>query len=143
MKRAASGKEAALSSIRPGPQRAHRPSRRRCRRVRQHLPHRQPPPRGGNREEGDSRRDPLPLVCRYSEGLFALSDDPSVIERLLEDETGLLEAAVMPPVFRGLGDRVTTPGPFLVEGDLRREQGAVHLEVSWIAPFHERQRPFG
>lgn len=61
----------------------------------------------------------------------------------LEDETGLLEAAVLPPVYRALGERVTTPGPFLLEGTLRHQQGAVHLEVRLLAPFHERRRPFG
>lgn len=61
----------------------------------------------------------------------------------LEDETGLLEGAVLPPVYRALGERVTTPGPFLVEGALRRQQGAVHLEMRLLAPFHERRRPFG
>jgi DNA polymerase III subunit alpha len=61
----------------------------------------------------------------------------------VEDETGLLEGALFPPVYRRLGERVTTPGPFLVEGKLRRQEGATHLEVTWIAPFRERQRPFG
>ena len=56
----------------------------------------------------------------------------------LEDETGLLEAVVFPAVYKRLGERVTTPGPFLVEGILRKEQGAVHLEVSRLGPFHER-----
>lgn len=59
-----------------------------------------------------------------------------------EDETGLLEAAILPPAYRRLGERVTTPGPFLVEGRLRRQQGAVHLEVNSLGPFHERARPY-
>jgi error-prone DNA polymerase len=61
----------------------------------------------------------------------------------LEDETGILEAALLPAVYRRLGNRVTTPGPFIVEGELRRQQGAPHLEVCRIAPFHERSRPYG
>ncbi len=56
----------------------------------------------------------------------------------LEDETGLLEAVLLPPTYRRLGERVVTPGPFLVEGKLQRQQGAMHLEVTAIAPFHER-----
>lgn len=60
----------------------------------------------------------------------------------LEDETGLLEAVVFPAVYRRIGDRVLTPGPFLVEGIMRAEQGAVHLEVVKLEPFHERSTPF-
>jgi DNA polymerase III alpha subunit len=55
-----------------------------------------------------------------------------------EDETGLMEALVFPAQYKRLGERVSTPGPFLVEGRVRREQGAVHLEVTLIKPFHER-----
>ncbi len=61
----------------------------------------------------------------------------------LEDETGLMESAVLPPVYARLGNRVTTPGPFLVEGRIRRPHGAVHLEVTGLTPFHERPRPYG
>ena len=60
----------------------------------------------------------------------------------LEDETGLLEAAVLPQVFARLGNRVTTPGPFLVDGRLLRRHGAVHLEIAALTPFHERPRPY-
>jgi DNA-directed DNA polymerase III PolC len=60
-----------------------------------------------------------------------------------EDETGLLEAVVFPVVYRQLGERVTTPGPFLVEGKVRDQQGAVHLEVGRLEPFHERGRTAG
>jgi DNA-directed DNA polymerase III PolC len=60
----------------------------------------------------------------------------------LEDETGLLEAAVLPAAYNRLGDRIPTPGPFLVDGVLRKRQGAVHLEVSGIKPFHQRRQPF-
>jgi DNA-directed DNA polymerase III PolC len=61
----------------------------------------------------------------------------------VEDETGLLEAAVLPPAYRRLGERIATPGPFLIEGRLRRQQGAIHLDVGDITPFHERERPYG
>ncbi len=61
----------------------------------------------------------------------------------LEDETGMLEAALPPAVYRHLGDRITTPGPYLIDGVSRKRQGAVHLEVSAIKPFYRRQRPFG
>jgi DNA-directed DNA polymerase III PolC len=57
----------------------------------------------------------------------------------LDDETGVLEAVVFPAVYQRLGERVTTPGPFLVEGRLRFQQGAVHLEVSRLEPFHKRR----
>lgn len=61
----------------------------------------------------------------------------------VEDETGLLEAALLPVVFLDLGDRVKPPGPFLVEGRIRRQQEAVHLEVSYLTPFHQRPEAFG
>lgn len=61
----------------------------------------------------------------------------------LEDETGLLEAAVLPPAYRAMGDKVTTPGPFLVEGTLKWQQDAAHLEVFNLSPFHQRNEPFG
>lgn len=60
----------------------------------------------------------------------------------LEDETGILEATLLPPAYRCLGERVTTPGPFLVEGKLRRPQGTVHVEVTGLSPFYERKQPF-
>jgi DNA polymerase III alpha subunit len=56
----------------------------------------------------------------------------------LDDETGVLEAVVFSAVYRRLGDRVTTPGPFLVEGKLRLQQEAAHLEVTSLEPFHRR-----
>ena len=56
----------------------------------------------------------------------------------LEDETGILEAAVQPPVYGRLGDRVTTPGPFLVAGEMRRRMGAAHLDITGLEPFYRR-----
>lgn len=60
----------------------------------------------------------------------------------LEDESGLIEAAVLPPTYRRLGNRITTPGPFLVLGRLRQNEGAVYLEVDDMEPFYRRPRPF-
>ena len=57
----------------------------------------------------------------------------------MEDESGLMEAVVLPPVYRRLGNQVTTPGPFLVEGKLRRQQGAVHLEIAGLHPISPAQ----
>jgi hypothetical protein len=47
------------------------------------------------------------------------------------------------PAYARLGNRVTTPGPFLVEGRLRREGRAVRFVVSSIVPFHERAKAGG
>lgn len=56
----------------------------------------------------------------------------------LEDETGLLEAVLFPAVYEEVGERVTTPGPYLVAGSLQEEHGDVHLTVARLLPFHER-----
>ncbi|MBJ6725995.1 PHP domain-containing protein [Geomesophilobacter sediminis] len=61
----------------------------------------------------------------------------------LEDETGLLEGVVLPQRYRLMGERVTTPGPFLVEGILQRQQEVPFLEVIRLDPFHEREEPYG
>ncbi len=61
----------------------------------------------------------------------------------LEDETGILEAVVPPKIFKRMGDRILTPGPFLVNGRLRNQDGALHLVVGRIEPFYERREPFG
>lgn len=61
----------------------------------------------------------------------------------LEDETGLLEAVLFPDAYRKVGGAVETPGPFLVQGEIRVQQGAVHLEVKALRPFHERSVPYG
>jgi DNA polymerase III alpha subunit len=37
----------------------------------------------GGRTQGALGQDPLPLAVRYAEGLFALSDDPAVVEALI------------------------------------------------------------
>ncbi|HET9950020.1 MAG TPA: PHP domain-containing protein [Longimicrobiales bacterium] len=56
----------------------------------------------------------------------------------LEDETGLLEAVLLPSVHARLGHVVTTPGPYVVEGYVRDDLGHRYLEIREIAPFHLR-----
>jgi len=58
----------------------------------------------------------------------------------LDDETGLLEAIADPAALRRVGAHLTTPGPFLVEGAIRDDRGAAHLEIARLSPFHERRR---
>ena len=60
----------------------------------------------------------------------------------LEDETGMMEAVVAPATFRRLGDRITTPGPFIVTGQIRTSHGLCHVSVEEIVPFFQRQRVF-
>lgn len=52
-----------------------------------------------------------------------------------EDESGLLETVVPPDRYAILGDRITAPGPFKVEGRLLIEDGAATLRVSSIEHF--------
>jgi DNA polymerase III alpha subunit len=59
----------------------------------------------------------------------------------LEDESGVLEAVAFPPAYRRIAASLGTPGPFLVEGTLRDEHGALHLELATLKPFHARRRP--
>lgn len=58
----------------------------------------------------------------------------------LEDETGTHEAVLFPDAYRRLGGRVTTGGPYLVEGRMSDEEGRADLVVSEIRPFHARHR---
>ena len=58
-----------------------------------------------------------------------------------EDETGLLEAVLLPGIYRALGDPVTTPGPFLVEGRMTVDPRDPQLEIGHLMPFHQRERP--
>jgi DNA-directed DNA polymerase III PolC len=58
----------------------------------------------------------------------------------LEDEHGLVEAVLFPGEEETFGHRITTPGPFLVEGTPEMMDGALHLRVSRLMPFHERGR---
>jgi DNA polymerase-3 subunit alpha/error-prone DNA polymerase len=60
----------------------------------------------------------------------------------VEDETGLVEAAIFPDVYASLGDPVRAPGPFLVSGRAGASLEEIDLEVSEIVPFHLRARPY-
>jgi len=57
----------------------------------------------------------------------------------LEDESGLVEARLAPPVHAALGDPITHPGPFLVDGHVRVERRDVQLQVAGVLPFHLRE----
>jgi DNA polymerase III alpha subunit len=56
----------------------------------------------------------------------------------LEDETGLVEAVLFPATYAGLHDPITTPGPFLITGQVATDHGDLHLITSTLAPFHSR-----
>jgi DNA polymerase III alpha subunit len=59
-----------------------------------------------------------------------------------EDEFGLLEAVVSSSDYEDLARKVETPGPYLVEGLVRREAGCSWLEVNELVPFHQRPHPY-
>lgn len=56
----------------------------------------------------------------------------------LEDEAGLIEAVTPPPACPRLAQRVTTPGPYLVDGTVAEDRGHRYLVVADLWPFHER-----
>lgn len=56
----------------------------------------------------------------------------------LEDETGLVETAIQPPVYPRLAPRVTTPGPYLVDGSVDHSWGSKRVVIDDLRPFHER-----
>jgi DNA polymerase III alpha subunit len=56
-----------------------------------------------------------------------------------EDEEGLLEAVLFPPVRASQAQKLTTPGPYLAEGIVERDRGDVQLDVEWVAPFYRRR----
>jgi DNA-directed DNA polymerase III PolC len=58
----------------------------------------------------------------------------------LEDEHGTVEATVFPAVYRRLGNRIVTPGPFLVAGGVVENDGDINVAVSDLDSFHERRR---
>ena len=60
----------------------------------------------------------------------------------LEDETGLVELVLLPGVFAALGDPVSSPGPFLVDGVVEDDHGDVTLTVTGVLPFHRRPSPY-
>ncbi|MEX2542054.1 MAG: OB-fold nucleic acid binding domain-containing protein [Trueperaceae bacterium] len=55
-----------------------------------------------------------------------------------EDEAGLVEAVLFPEANARVGERLTTPGPYLVTGAVRETDGDMHVVVTELAPFHER-----
>ena len=59
-----------------------------------------------------------------------------------EDELGLLEAVVSSSDYEELARKVDSPGPYLVEGLVRREAGCSWLEVTELVPFHQRPHPY-
>jgi DNA polymerase III alpha subunit len=58
----------------------------------------------------------------------------------LEDESAVLEARLPPPAYRRLDASITTPGPYLVDGWLRNDRGAVTLDIERMQPLHQRAR---
>lgn len=56
-----------------------------------------------------------------------------------EDETGLVEGVLFPDANVRLGERLTTPGPYLVQGLMRETDGDLNLVVTELMPFHERE----
>ena len=57
----------------------------------------------------------------------------------LEDETGLLEAILLPPAHARTEPALTTPGPYLVHGRVVVEQDDPHLALAGLIPFHARR----
>jgi DNA polymerase III alpha subunit len=59
-----------------------------------------------------------------------------------EDEHGLVEAVVPPPVYGRLSDPIKNPGPYLVGGLVGVDARHVRLHVDIVAPFHLRDHPY-
>jgi DNA polymerase III alpha subunit len=59
-----------------------------------------------------------------------------------EDETGLVEATLLPETFLRLEDPIRNPGPYLVEGRGQEDHGQLQWFVSEVKPFFERSRPY-
>jgi DNA polymerase III alpha subunit len=59
----------------------------------------------------------------------------------LEDEHGLVEARLSPAAYERLHLGITTPGPYLIAARVCEQQGAVHLAVESLMPFHLRPNP--
>lgn len=57
----------------------------------------------------------------------------------LEDETDLIEALIPPAAYPRLVSRVTTPGPYLVEGTKINDGDNLYLQITKLSPFHERE----
>jgi DNA polymerase III alpha subunit len=50
----------------------------------------------------------------------------------LEDEHGLLEATLFPPAHRAFSARLHSLGPYLVEGRVETDHGAINLNVARV-----------
>ncbi|HEU5073932.1 MAG TPA: hypothetical protein VFU02_07160, partial [Polyangiaceae bacterium] len=59
-----------------------------------------------------------------------------------EDEHGLVEATLVGDALTRYGSWITTPGPFLVEGFVGATEGVLELTLTWLLPFHLRDRPY-
>ena len=58
----------------------------------------------------------------------------------LEDEEGLVETIIPPPAYPRLASRVSTPGPYIVEGTLEEDYGHVYMVIGELLPFYDRNR---
>ena len=59
----------------------------------------------------------------------------------LEDETGVVEAVLLPDAYQRLGGRITTRGPYRVTGTVEDHFGAVSLIVSDLVPLGSPANP--
>jgi DNA polymerase III alpha subunit len=69
-----------------------------------------------------------------------ISPGETIAYLTFEDETGLLEASIDPAAYRRLVPVVTTPGPYLADGDVRIDRGYVSVRLTQLRPFYERHR---
>lgn len=98
-------------------------------------------PAGRNSSAGDSTgRENAGLVSGSPDDARRLPERPGELRFLtFEDEAGLIEAVLFPEANARLGERLTTPGPYLTEGVVRETDGDLHLVVTELTPFHERK----
>ena len=59
----------------------------------------------------------------------------------LEDETGVIEAVLLPDAYQRLGSRLSTRGPYLVTGTVEDHLGALSLLVSDLVRFQPADLP--
>ena len=62
----------------------------------------------------------------------------------IEDETGVVEAVLLPDAYQHLGGRLTTRGPYLVAGTVENHLGAISLIVAdlrLVQPADKREAP--
>ena len=62
----------------------------------------------------------------------------------LEDETGVVEAVLLPDAYQRLGNRLTTRGPYVVTGTVENHLGAISLIVTdlrLVPPAGKREAP--